>query len=232
MKKTTSLILFLVSNFLFSQITNTSCVYKISYNENKTETKSTNSIYQKQADELIKEVIKIAEKFNYILVYNKKESFFKLEEFVEDTYKTKIAKVLIETNFYQNKKENLILHQFEVFGDEFLVHQPLKDSNWEITSIKKKIGKYTCYKAINTCKSCNKKNIIEVWFTPDIPVPFGPIGYGGLPGLVVEVKMKSLTLRLASISKDTKYKIKRPSKGKYVTLQEYKKIAIDIRSRY
>ena len=29
---------------------------------------------------------------------------------------------------------------------------------------------------------------IEAWYTPEIPMPYGPIGYGGLPGLILQLE--------------------------------------------
>jgi len=237
MKLTFPLIMLLFFNIGHSQ-NNTTCVYGVKKNEvaikrDKNESESLNF-----AKNLIDKALNKSDKLKYLLVYNDKESIFKLKNnLAEDTEENqrflKLVEVMVATGiYYQNLYENLILHEFEVFGEEFLTHQPLKNSNWNITKKKKKIGKYICYKAINICESCNDKNIIEVWFTPDIPVPFGPMGYGGLPGLIIEVKKKRVTLTLIEINNTNTLKIKKPKKGRYLTLQEYKKIAKDIRSHY
>ena len=38
----------------------------------------------------------------------------------------------------------------------------------------------------------------EVWFTPEIPVPFGPKGFDGLPGLILEATNNGKTFIYAS----------------------------------
>lgn len=55
---------------------------------------------------------------------------------------------------------------------------------WKILTETMKIGDYNCIKA--TLNYYNRD--YEVWFTPDIPLPIGPYYFGGLPGLIVELK--------------------------------------------
>lgn len=49
--------------------------------------------------------------------------------------------------------------------------------NWKITTETKKINNFLCYKAIP----------IEARFCPEIPLPYGPENYAGLPGSIFEV---------------------------------------------
>tara|TARA_B100001093_G_scaffold519517_1_gene608911 strand:+ start:4076 stop:4981 length:906 start_codon:yes stop_codon:yes gene_type:complete len=70
---------------------------------------------------------------------------------------------------------------------------------------------------------------ITAWFTPEIPVSQGPSDYWGLPGLILEINdgRSSLLCSEIRLNQDTEDKIKRPSKGKKVTQQEYNTIMAD-----
>ena len=59
--------------------------------------------------------------------------------------------------------------------------------NWQIqAALTRKIGVLNCIKAIGTFGN----RVYDVWFTPDIPVSYGPYKLGGLPGLVLEAKSR------------------------------------------
>ena len=44
-----------------------------------------------------------------------------------------------------------------------------------------------------------RAGIIRAWFTPTLPVPFGPRRYGGLPGLILQVSIRNITYTAVSI---------------------------------
>ncbi|WP_340065848.1 GLPGLI family protein [Ascidiimonas aurantiaca] len=73
--------------------------------------------------------------------------------------------------------------------DDILVN--VADVTWELTSEKKEIGEYTCYKAIgNFTSDRHGLKILEpivAWYTPEVPVSFGIGPFGGLPGLTLEL---------------------------------------------
>ena len=74
----------------------------------------------------------------------------------------------------------------------FHITEPYNKFNWQITGETKQIGQYTCRKATGTyTKETTCCGIITIpvvaWFAPSLPFPFGPMGYDGLPGLVLEV---------------------------------------------
>lgn len=70
---------------------------------------------------------------------------------------------------------------------------------------------------------------IEAWYTPQIPVSHGPLEYGGLPGLILEVKVGD-TVMLCSkviINPKDKTKIEAPDRGKEVSKKEYQKTIME-----
>lgn len=67
---------------------------------------------------------------------------------------------------------------------------------------------------------------VTVWYTPQIPVSNGPADYWGLPGLILEVNADRTTILCSKIvmNPEEKEDIKKPSKGKEVSQEEYNKI--------
>lgn len=64
---------------------------------------------------------------------------------------------------------------------------------------------------------------VVAWYTPQIPVNQGPGEYWGLPGLILEVSSGRTTILCSKIvlNPEEKKEIKKPSKGKEVTREEY-----------
>jgi GLPGLI family protein len=71
-----------------------------------------------------------------------------------------------------------------------------------------------------------KMTQIEAWYTPQIPVSNGPMEYGGLPGLILEVSADGTTILCSKIVMNPadKIKIEAPKKGTEVTKMEYQDI--------
>lgn len=57
-----------------------------------------------------------------------------------------------------------------------------QDLKWELQKETKKIGHFVCQKAVGKLRG---REYIA-WFSPEIPVPFGPWKLQGLPGLILE----------------------------------------------
>lgn len=64
-----------------------------------------------------------------------------------------------------------------------------------------------------------------VWFTPEIPLAFGPAGLGGLPGLLVEATKYRYTLIIKKIRYFEKdLTIDKRKEGKMVTAEDLKEM--------
>lgn len=99
----------------------------------------------------------------------------------------------------------------------------LNEKKWKITQESKQIGSYLCFKAIDI-ESTNTKMKPVVWFTPQIPVSFGPKEYNGLPGLVILVEMYNRTISASKIvlNPKEKIKLKKLIKGERITSAAFK----------
>ena len=87
---------------------------------------------------------------------------------------------------------------------------------WEITNEESRINGLRCIKA-NGLRPTNmagfKPSAYTAWFTPDIPLPFGPFDISGLPGLVVKYKWSNSVVEAAVIKNisDLHHKLKIPN---------------------
>lgn len=70
------------------------------------------------------------------------------------------------------------LREYEGYYDE-----PYPDQQWTLTQDTTTVSGYHCQKA--TCHFHGRD--FEAWFTPEVPVKYGPWKFGGLPGLIVKV---------------------------------------------
>jgi len=109
----------------------------------------------------------------------------------------------------------------------YSVKSKTANSIWKITKEKKRIGNYTCIKAIakvddkHPTRGLYTKQI-DAWFCPEIAISLGPNNYGGLPGLIMELKEGKFTYYVKNINlkPDFEIKIEKP-KGKVITQKEY-----------
>lgn len=102
--------------------------------------------------------------------------------------------------YTSQEKGLLIAEEINLKGKHYFVSDSLYPMNWEISHEEKKIDSLNCIKA--TCVFRGRTYI--AWFTPEIPLSFGPWKMGGLPGLVVDLhdKDENLMVRLTRICKN------------------------------
>lgn len=181
----------------------------------------------KDARKTVELVAEYATEHRYILKFNRAESYYNVEEALPlenaNAFAYKFSKMTFSQGiFYQNLKTGEVLNQLTTMGENFLVQSSLQN-NWEITTEQKTIGKYTCYKAISRCVGCNNNQEVIAWFTPDIPLSFGPGGYGGTPGLILEITRYRYTLQLIKIKfEDKTIAIEKPNVGIPITAEKLK----------
>ncbi|MEM9678998.1 MAG: GLPGLI family protein, partial [Bacteroidota bacterium] len=174
------------------------------------------------------QAIKASENLKYELHFKDGESIFKPQKRMSvDGENIDLAKAFVGCDglIYTNYKEALVLYEKANSKDNVVLK---KDDipNWKLINEKKYIHGYECYKAeavlkvINEAKSFNFK--IIAWYTPQIPLPYGPKGYFGLPGLILELQERNVSFGLSEIKYGTNntIKIDKP-KGKVVSLSDY-----------
>ncbi|MDO5607309.1 MAG: GLPGLI family protein, partial [Capnocytophaga sp.] len=85
--------------------------------------------------------------------------------------------------FSRHITDNILTTKAKLHEKFYLATEELPKINWEIQHGKKAtIMGMECTQA----KGSFRGRSYTVWFTPEIPVPFGPWKLGGLPGLILE----------------------------------------------
>ncbi|WP_424001466.1 GLPGLI family protein [Maribacter sp. IgM3_T14_3] len=116
----------------------------------------------------------------------------------------------------------------KVLGMELLtVKDSVEQIQWELLKETKNIGTFLCQKA----KGAYRGRTYVVWFTNDIPVPFGPWKLSGLSGLILEVSETSgaysiiaTSIKLGEGGQEFENKIKTLNLKDVISLEDYKEI--------
>jgi len=209
MKKYTIILIIIISQLSFSQNTINEVIYK----------KKVNVIFKKKVDkkiaDLYEEATKKSEKTKYKLQFNKSISFFEKIESLEKeemSYASLLANSfgLEPGKYYIDTSRDSVVNQKNFRTDLFRITSKLSDKNWKIDfDTSKKIGNYTCYKATGIKKILmpggNMKSFpVTAWFATELPYPFGPADCGGLPGLILEIHIKSTIIYADKITLNKK----------------------------
>ena len=170
----------------------------------------------------VKEIIENSKDADFVLYFNKTESEYKeiKKMNLEVEASVNLTQVLGGgSDIYFTTTESSVKPFFkkERGGDVLLINY--EKTKWDLTQESKMIGKYKCFKAID--------KHTEVWYTPSIPVSFGPKNFHGLPGLVLQVNTSSFLLNAYKINLNSKevVKIIKPLEGIKISKEEYYKKA-------
>jgi GLPGLI family protein len=91
--------------------------------------------------------------------------------------------------FYHKIGTNVFIHKWAQPNEEsYCVVDSIAEYTWELLPDTTRILGFFCQKA--KCKASivdSKVRTFTAWYTPEIPIPFGPFKFYGLPGLILEV---------------------------------------------
>ncbi len=121
------------------------------------------------------------------------------------------------TTIYMDMNEKVTVSQENILDRTFLIREELEEYEWELVPETKEILEMTCTKAV-----LKSDTDIVAWFAPEIPVSFGPLGYYGLPGLIVELETpyNQYVLHEINLHRDA-LQIEAPRKGKETSREEF-----------
>ena len=121
---------------------------------------------------------------NSIAIYQEKSST--TDRWIEKPTQIEIDPQKLKSNYEpyiktDNAKKELLF--FDAIGKNIvIVKDTYTDLKWTISKESKQIAGYNCIKATTVYRGREW----EAWFTPDVPVPFGPWKLHGLPGLILQ----------------------------------------------
>ena len=128
--------------------------------------------------------------------------------------------------FYKNKSK--IKFTEELLKSKFFVDDYTLNINWDLPDETKTINELTCKKATAIVRGRNW----EVWYTPDIPMFYGPWKFYGLPGLIVSAMDESkeffFTLNKIENQEELKMPIVKVSDLRQVDLKKYTELEAEV----
>jgi GLPGLI family protein len=121
-----------------------------------------------------------------------------------------------------NKKTIKDLIDFD--SKAVLIEDDAPRFKWKILNEIKEIAGYVCMKAETTDPF--RGNPVHAWFSAEIPVSAGPEGYGGLPGMILELVFNEDDLVISAqkvefLSADISFPGPKKYKGKKMSWEEY-----------
>tara|TARA_B100001564_G_scaffold346123_1_gene345519 strand:- start:824 stop:1657 length:834 start_codon:yes stop_codon:yes gene_type:complete len=153
---------------------------------------------------------------------------------------------------YKDITSKKSLQSTEFMGKKFLISNDKDNINWSLEKETKMIGNYACFKATamvpkpktmtSVWGSSEKQNdsiknsspvladsefiTITAWYTPMIAVSHGPKGYGGLPGLILELTTDTEVMLCTRVvmNPEKQIVISEPTKGEFVSRSEFENI--------
>jgi GLPGLI family protein len=112
---------------------------------------------------------------------------------------------LKDDEVYKEFSSNVLLATKHKHGRTFYIRDSFPNFCWNFTSETKEILGYSCTKA--TINDYYGDEIIA-WFTSTIPIPNGPVEFGGLPGVILELTTKTLKYEAIELHLNQKEEIK------------------------
>lgn len=140
----------------------------------------------------------------YRLDFNPKAAIYTaIPELSNDAYPTSRMDGIV---YYFNIKTGENFKKMKLNKKNFLVDQNKDKYKWVLSKETKKIQGYTCYRATKKIERPKKIITVTAWYTPSIPIPFGPKGYNKLPGLILSIEEFGINYEAISVKLTNKNK--------------------------
>jgi GLPGLI family protein len=212
--KTFSIIFFLLACHLFAQNGTNKIIYSSFFGEDE----SFKSLGRKAIDQYKNEI----EQQEFELIFNHSLAHFQTID--------KLDLSLPTVNIFKSKDAHFA---YKTIQEEKILLKLPRNQTWQFSNETKKIGNFICYRATSNYLIIRGDKTmtfpIIAWFTPEIPFGFGPMGYGGLPGMILELQVRNITYGAQKIMlKTSNQLIEFPNKNdfKLMTEQEWEAMVL------
>ena len=177
-----------------------------------------------KANPKLRRLFKNASDVEYQLMFNRNESEYKKIKAMKSDAESLFNITEVEAGgknvFYYNLSTKENVYSKSLGNNIYLITRPTH--GWKITKKSKTINGYNCMLAI-LLNSKKEETNITAWFTPQIPLGYGPKNYNGLPGLILELNSGRATYQAIKINLSNKnIKIRKPKNGIKLSYKEFK----------
>lgn len=181
--------------------------------------------YNALAEEMLLLTNEVVQGFEFeLLINNGKSIFRKTEPMIEDYSQIHLHRLALGYSggdeIWYTEKDNLEKLIYKNHLESPVLLTLIEEVTWEISNESKRIGKHDAIKATTTRKRGNAVEKIEAWFAPKLQYSYGPLGYNGLPGLILEMKNDRIVYKFKKLV-DTPVIIEPPRAPSQMTLESY-----------
>lgn len=148
-----------------------------------------------------------SESLEFLLYSNYNETVFKLVNDLNANPLSVTFSGYIGEVYYKNDSDLVYQSVEDRLIGSYVVESKKKRLNWNLIDENKLINGHLCFKALGEETVINEKGtfkyIVTVWYCPTIPFSVGPLSYGGLPGLILELNRRNVVYGANSIEFNT-----------------------------
>ena len=235
MKKNILILFLLFTNLIVSLNAQTT---RVTYKKERNDPESLEKYFKENKEKLPQYAIDIVRKSfekmlseEFVLIYDKTKSIYQKTQ-VLSTNDNNTSGNPSETDnvYFKNLETKDKVFKSSQTGTKTNVQVDFEQYKWEITTETKLINGYKCFKAKTIVIGFNRVKKEEIilnriaWFTPEIASSFGPQGFDGLPGLVLETaENDKIYLHATKIEFDYKKgkDIEKPKCNKTISHKEF-----------
>ncbi len=167
------------------------------------------------------------------LLFNREASLFREYEEEPGTGRGWFRMGASETH-HQHIQNGIYTVKRGVLNEDYLIKSEVKRHPWNLTGRTEMIAGRVCQLAWRMDEK--DSTMIEVWYTPEIPVPVGPDEYFGLPGAVLMAVINyNERIYIATEVREEEVptsRIQAPTGGTEVTPEEFEKISEEMMEQF